>query len=86
MAHHTHNTEPLFRTVRAAANDLGCSRQDHIAWVKPDRRLVREAGLSRGTSDFRPLVHTQVDPTALIANRCVAPTVRSGASKAATSG
>jgi hypothetical protein len=40
--------DPLFLTVRAAAEYLGCSRDELIAWVDPDRRLPGDAGPGTG--------------------------------------
>lgn len=39
MAEHTNSVELLFLTVRAAAERLGCSREELLAWIEPDRHL-----------------------------------------------
>lgn len=42
-------TDFLFLTARAAAEYLSCSRDEIIAWVKPDRRLPGDVGPESGT-------------------------------------
>jgi len=41
-------TEPLFLTATPAAKYLGCSREELIAWIKPDRRLPGDVGPGSG--------------------------------------
>lgn len=49
MATNRDKTEALFLTVRTATAYLGCSREELLAWVEPDRRLPDDVGPLSGT-------------------------------------
>jgi hypothetical protein len=40
--------EPLFLTLRAASEYMGCSKQELLSWVEPDRRLPGDVGRQSG--------------------------------------
>jgi hypothetical protein len=50
--------ETDFLTVRAAAEYLGCSKDELVAWVEPDRRLPGDVGPDSGARLWR---HTTLD-------------------------
>lgn len=54
MAKHSNSTEQLFLTVRAAAGCLGCSKDELLAWIEPDRRLPGNVGAGSGARLWRP--------------------------------
>ena len=46
--------EPLFLTVRAAMEYLGCSRDELLCWVEPDRRMPGDYGPQSGARLWLP--------------------------------
>lgn len=62
MADRAHSAEPLFLTTQAAAKYLGCSREELLAWVKPDRRLPGDYGPQTGARLWRPTTLDAVKP------------------------
>ncbi len=46
--------EPLFLTVRAATEYLGCSRDELLCWVEPDRRMPGDYGPQSGARLWLP--------------------------------
>jgi hypothetical protein len=47
-------TESLFLTVRAASEYMGCSTQELLSWVEPDRRMPGDAGPQSGARLWLP--------------------------------
>jgi hypothetical protein len=46
--------ESLFLTIRAASEYMGCSKQELLSWVEPDRRLPGDAGPKSGARLWLP--------------------------------
>jgi hypothetical protein len=46
--------ESLFLTARAASEYMGCSKQERLSWVEPDRRMPGDAGRQSGARLWLP--------------------------------
>jgi len=46
--------ESLFLTARAASEYMGCSKQELLSWIKPDRRMPGDAGPQSGARLWLP--------------------------------